>query len=193
MCEMMEKRTIELEDVKGIYENLPISKFNHIKSVYSFGMFLANKYLDNDLDKLIVKYSILLHDIGYSKIFDNDGNKIMEDKHEEYSVEMAKPILDETDLDEESKSLILQTIGSHSNREKCNTIYSQILWDADKIDKSTFEGVVRKVFVFVKGFKMETFEEVSEAIVNKLNTLDFFFSETKEEFKENLEYIKNGI
>lgn len=194
MCEMVEKRTIELEDVEGIYDNLPISKLNHIKSVYEFGMYLANIYLDNELDKKIVKYSILLHDIGYSRIFDKEGNKIMEDKHEEYSVEMAKPLLDKTDLDEKSKSLVLQTIGSHSNKDKCNTIYSKILWDSDKIDKTSFEGIVRKVFVFVKGFKMETYDEINEAIINKLNTLEFFFDETKEEFEKNIKYInKNGI
>jgi putative nucleotidyltransferase with HDIG domain len=181
------------DKIREIYKSLPIAKDKHLCSVLKWAKKLSAEINLSHRDRLLVEYAVLLHDIGYKKIFDKEGNKIMEDKHELYSYEMADEYLEDTDLTNNEKILVKNAVLHHSEKDKCKTIYSKILWDSDKIDKSSFDGVLRKVIVFKSGYGIKTQEEIKEKIIRKLNGLKFFFDSTIKQHKRNMEYINNII
>ena len=131
------------EKVKQIYENLSVNKWGHVKRVLAFATKLSEELNLNVHEKKLIQISALIHDIGYKKQFEVKG----EDMHEKYSVEMLDEILCGEYLEKEEIDIVKETISTHGIFENCQTKFQKILFDADKLEKTTIGEVIRKSII----------------------------------------------
>lgn len=167
------------EKAKLIYESLSVNKWPHVKRVLTFADIISNKLNLSDSEKKIISISAILHDIGYKKLFEIGG----EDIHEKYSSEMIEEFLGDK-YSEEMKNEIKKTILTHGSFDQCETLFQKILFDADKLDKTTFGEIIRKTIILHGKYKMndlEIFEEFKERIESRKFHLDI----SKKIAKEN--------
>lgn len=172
------------EKVKTIYENLSVNKWGHVKRVLAFATKLSEELELKDSEKRIIQTAALLHDIGYKKQFEIGG----EDIHEKHSSEMVEEILSEEKFSEEKINTIREIISTHGIFEDCKTKYQKILFDADKLEKTTIGEVIRKSIIMHEKFKMND-EQIFLRLMEKMNERKFHFEVSKkiaEENKQNL-------
>ena len=106
-----------------------------------------------NLDTNVLELMAWFHDIGRIKEKYNGGGN-----HAQFSYEMAIPILDQFPIPAEIKQLILQAVLEHNKlNDENDSIYLQLLKDADRLDCMGVMGVYRIVHdtsnqdEFVKG------------------------------------------
>jgi len=170
--------------VKEIYENLSVNKWGHVKRVFAFATKLADKLNLEGKEKNMVQISALLHDVGYKKQFEVGGD----DMHEKYSVEMVDDLLSQTELNKDEIQLIKETILTHGEYDDCKTKLQKILFDADKLEKTTIGEVIRKSVIMHEKFKMND-EEIFLRLMEKMKERKFHFKESTEIANENREKI----
>jgi HD superfamily phosphodiesterase len=172
------------EKVKQIYESLPVNKWGHVKRVLAFATKLSEELNLEESEKRIIQISALLHDIGYKKQFEIDG----EDLHEKYSVEMVDEIISEEGFSEEEIKIIKEIISTHGIFENCKTKFQKILFDADKLEKTTMGEIIRKSIIMHEKFKMND-EQIFLRLMEKMNERKFHFKESEKIAKKNKEKI----
>ena len=172
------------EKAKKIYKSLSVNKWGHVKRVLAFATKLSEELNLEEKDKKIIQVSALLHDIGYKKQFEI-GRK---DVHEKYSVEMAEEILLGEDFSENEIEIIKETISTHGVFEDCNTRFQKILFDADKLEKTTIGEIIRKSIIMHEKFKMND-EEIFLRLMEKMNERKFHFRESEKIAEENKKKI----
>ena len=170
------------EKVKQIYEDLSVNKWGHVKRVLAFTTKLSETLNLNKSEKRILQTCALLHDIGYKKQFEIEG----EDMHEKYSVEMTEEILSGENFSEEETKIIKETISTHGVFEDCKTKFQKLLYDADKLEKTTMGEVIRKSIIMHEKFKMND-EQIFLRLIEKMNKRKFHFRESEKIAKENKE------
>ncbi len=171
------------EKIKKIYENLSVNKWGHVKRVLAFATKLSEELNLDEFEKKIIQVSALLHDIGYKKQFDLGG----EDLHEKYSVEMTEKMVS-NEFNKDEIKIIKETISTHGNFEDCKTKFQKILFDADKLEKTTIGEVIRKSIVMHEKFKMND-EQIFLRLIEKMKERKFHFKESEKIAKENKEKI----
>ena len=172
------------EKVKQIYENLSVNKWGHVKRVLAFATKLSEELNLEEKDKKLLQICALLHDVGYKKQFEIGG----EDMHEKYSVEMVEEILSGENFSEEEIKIIKKTISTHGVFADCKTKLQKILFDADKLEKTTMGEVIRKSIIMHEKFKMND-EQIFLRLMKKMNERKFHFRESEKIAKENKDKI----
>jgi len=116
----------------------PSHDFSHVERVYMLAERIATA---EHADLFIVRVSALLHDIGRAEEARNGGG----DRHEELSVEMSRPFLEEMRVSPERMDAILHAIAAHRHRKdnKPRTLEARCLYDADKLDSLGAVGIAR--------------------------------------------------
>jgi len=117
----------------------PSHDFSHAERVYRLAERIAAA---EGADLFIVRMAALLHDIGRAE---ESKNNNAEDIHEELSVRMAGPILDELGVSTDKKESILHAIATHRHRRggEPRTPEAKCLFDADKLDSLGAVGIAR--------------------------------------------------
>lgn len=168
------------EKVKIIYESQSVNKWGHVKRVLAFVTKLSKELgLDNN-EKKMMQISALLHDVGYKKQFEIGG----EDIHEKYSSEMVEELLEGENVSQKEIQLIKETISTHGVFEDCKTKYQKILFDADKLEKTTLGELIRKSIIMHEKFRMND-EEIFLRLSEKINKRAFHFEVSKKIAEEN--------
>lgn len=173
------------EKVREIYENLSVNKWPHVKRVFAFTCIILDKLNLNEKDKELVKISALLHDIGYKKQFEVGGD----DVHEKYSCEMVDDILGGSYKKDDIEK-IKETILTHGCFDDCNTLFQKILFDADKLDKTTFGEVIRKSIILHGKYKMNDLEIFKE-FVGRVGSRKFHLDESKKIAEDNKKMLSS--
>lgn len=117
----------------------PSHDFSHVERVYR----LAERIARNEgADLFIVRMAALLHDVGRAE---ERRLKNCEDIHEELSVRLSGPFLDELGIAPETKEAILHAIATHRHRRggEPRTLEAKCLYDADKLDSLGAVGIAR--------------------------------------------------
>lgn len=116
----------------------PSHDFSHVERVYRLAERIATA---ERADLFIVRVSALLHDIGRAEESRSGGG----DRHEELSVEMSRPFLEEMRVSPERTEAILHAIAAHRHRKdtKPRTLEAKCLYDADKLDSLGAVGIAR--------------------------------------------------
>jgi HD superfamily phosphodiesterase len=100
-------------------------------------------------DENVVMPAIILHDVGWIKVPEDEQHKgfgpeiqspSVVKKHELEGVEMAKGILEAVDYDKEKIAEILEIIEGHDSRKEADSINESIVKDADKLWRFSREG-----------------------------------------------------
>jgi len=172
------------EKAKKIYVGLSVNKWPHVKRVLAFTILISEKLKLDKKEREILKISALLHDIGYQKQFKVGGK----DVHERYSCEMLDKFLKNT-YSEEEVDKIKGIISTHSCFENCKTLQQKILFDADKLDKTTFGEIIRKSIIFHGKYKMNDLQ-IFEKFIERFKNQKFHLEESKEIATKNLEKLK---
>jgi len=117
----------------------PSHDFSHAERVYRLAERIAEA---ENADLFVVRMSALLHDIGRAEESKNNNG---EDIHEELSVRMAGPIMDELGVSGDRKEAVLHAIATHRHRRggEPRTLEAKCLFDADKLDSLGAVGVAR--------------------------------------------------
>ncbi|MFC1824711.1 HD domain-containing protein [Thermodesulfobacteriota bacterium] len=135
----------------------------HTRISYHFAMRLLTKEGGNPE---VVAPAILLHDIGYSEIPEDQllfafGPKIekpeLKKLHETAGAELAGKILHEIDYPEERIIKIQQIINGHDSRETALSLEDMIVKDADKLFRFSHEGFI----IDYQRFKREPHEWIN--------------------------------
>ena len=174
--------------VKEIYESLSVNKYPHVKRVLAFAIKIAKDQGLKGKDLELIEIIALLHDVGYKKQFEVGGK----DKHEIYSVEVCREFLENTNFSKEEKEEICETIKTHGEFESCKTQFQKILFDADKLDKTSIGEIIRKSIIMHEGFKMND-QEIFERLNQRMNERKFHFEISKKISKENLKPINEAF
>ena len=122
-----------------------------------------------------------LHDLGRHHIDDK--------AHGVLSSELAKPILEHIDFPKEKIISTLHAIRVHDvtfQRQDRNSIESQILFDADKLDSFGIIGVVRNILVI---YRKKSIDYILEDLDSKWRGLSL--DETREYARKDYNYVKN--
>ena len=141
-------------------------------------------------DLFIVRVSALLHDIGRAEEA-RDGSG---DRHEELSVERAKPFLEEARVSPERASAILHAIGAHRHRKdiKPRTLEAKCLYDADKLDSLGAVGIARSYLWLGEHGRSVYYEEASYIRVDPKDNSPEVDS-TQREWHIKLSRLKDGM
>ncbi len=117
----------------------PCHDFSHIERVLATAERLAR---EEQAELFIVQLATLLHDTGRG-LEPRTGPD--PDRHEELSVELARPFLVETGLPAVEIERVLDAILNHRHRRGRvpDSIEAQCLYDADKLDSLGAVGVAR--------------------------------------------------
>jgi uncharacterized protein len=116
----------------------PSHDFSHVERVYKLAERIA---VAEQADLFVVRMGALLHDIGRAE----EARSGCGDRHEELSVEMSKPFLEEMCVSPEKINAILHAIATHRHRKdnKPRTLEAKCLYDADKLDSLGAVGIAR--------------------------------------------------
>ena len=145
-----------IEEARAWYSDTdPIHGFDHVLRVYALAEYLARRE-GGDIE--IVRAAALLHDIDSHKLpepADGPGgtkdNKRLE--HHLASAEFATQILEDEGWTHDRITAVAHCIRAHrfrDERERPETLESQILYDADKLDAIGAIGVARAIAFSVK-------------------------------------------
>lgn len=117
----------------------PCHDFSHVERVLALAERLAR---EEGADLLVVRLAALLHDIGRG-LEPRVGPD--PDRHEELSVELARPFLGSLGLPEPLAERVLQAILTHRHRRGRVpvSVEARCLYDADKLDSLGAVGVAR--------------------------------------------------
>lgn len=117
----------------------PCHDFSHVQRVLATAMRLA---AEEGADAFIVAVASLLHDIGRG-LEARSGPE--PDRHEELSVELARPFLYSQGLAPEIVDRVLDAILEHRHRRgrSPRSLEAKCLYDADKLDSLGAVGVAR--------------------------------------------------
>ncbi|MFW6024941.1 MAG: HD domain-containing protein [Candidatus Woesearchaeota archaeon] len=175
-------------DIKNIYNELPIDRFPHILRVTNYAMKIGKHLKLNKDEMRIIILSSFLHDVGYKDQFSKNerGN------HHIYSMEKAKKELANSKLNEEEIEKILGVIKTHGDYEGCENIYQKILYDADKLDKTSFTEVIRRALIYYDNSKFNDFE-IYEKIKKRIKNDKFHFSFSKKIAEKNKKHLMKAI
>jgi HD superfamily phosphodiesterase len=100
-------------------------------------------------DEDVVLPAIILHDVGWIKVPEEEQNKgfgpeiqspSVVKNHELEGVQIAKGILEAVDYNKEKIALILEIIEGHDSRKEADSIDESIVKDADKLWRFSREG-----------------------------------------------------
>jgi HD superfamily phosphodiesterase len=100
-------------------------------------------------DEDVVLPAIILHDVGWIKVPEEEQNKgfgpeiqspSVVKNHELEGVQIAKGILEAVDYNKEKIALILEIIEGHDSRKEAGSINESIVKDADKLWRFSREG-----------------------------------------------------
>lgn len=139
---------------------------------------------DQEYDSKLVWIAAHLHDWGAYKQYIEEGKD-----HAVRSMEVAKDILMQMDLDEKEKEIILNAISEHNSFGQCSSIESTLLRDADNLD---FLGIVGIARDFAKGPK--DLKKCMEAIKKRMKLYNYLFLPKSIEIgKERIEEMKYFI
>jgi len=172
------------EKVKKIYENLSVNKWGHVKRVLAFSTKLSEELNLDKSEKKIIQAVALLHDVGYKKQFEVGGK----DLHEKYSVEMVDVIISNEEFNKDEIKIIKKTISTHGVFKDCKTKFQKILFDADKLEKTTLGEIIRKSIIMHEKFKMND-EQIFLRLMEKMKERKFHFKESEKIANENMEKI----
>lgn len=122
----------------------------HIPISFHYAMRLADAH--PDADRLLVGVAIILHDIGWYSIDEEDifkkgfqsENFMQSDVrylHESEGVRLAKPLLKDLGYDEEFIDKVCTIIDGHDTRAFAKSPEDEIVRDADKLWRFTQTGV----------------------------------------------------
>lgn len=122
----------------------------HIPISFHYAMRLADGY--PDADRLLVGVAIILHDIGWYSIDEEDifkkgfqsENFMQSDVrylHESEGVRLAKPLLKDLGHDDEFIEKVCTIIDGHDTRGFAKSLEDEIVRDADKLWRFTQTGV----------------------------------------------------
>jgi HD superfamily phosphodiesterase len=158
------------QKARKIYESLPVNKYPHVKRVIYFTKVISKKLKLSKKEIKLMEIIALLHDIGYKKQFKlkEKGN------HAKYSCEMIKGIIKGTKFNSNEIKFMQDTIKTHSKFNKCKTKFQKILFDADKLDKTTFGEIIRKSMIFHEKYKTDDLE-IFKALKQKIEKRKFHF------------------
>lgn len=176
------------DKVKKIYNELPVDRFPHILRVTNYAIKIS-KHLGLEKEEIkIIILSSFLHDIGYKNQFENNekGN------HHLYSMEEAKKILADGELNEDEIETILGVIKTHGDFEDCKNKYQKILYDADKLDKTSFTEVIRRSLIYHDKNKLND-DEIFKKIKKRIKNDKFHFSYSKKIAEKNKKYLMEAI
>ncbi|PKL23421.1 MAG: metal-dependent phosphohydrolase [Spirochaetae bacterium HGW-Spirochaetae-3] len=120
-------------------ETPPCHDFSHVERVLATAERLAR---EEGADLFVVRLAALLHDIGRG-LEPRVGPD--PDRHEELSVELARPFLQSRGLPTEAIERVLEAVLNHRHRRgrAPGSIEAKCLYDADKLDSLGAVGVAR--------------------------------------------------
>ena len=181
-----------IKKTRDHYESFSTGKWFHAKRVCAYAIKFSRKLKLNEKDLEIIKIAALIHDIGYSKVIGRNHNTgkekiIGKDNHATYGAEMCEDFLKELELDKYAVEKIKEAITSHDNFNECKTLFQKIIYDADKLDKTSIGEVIRKSLIMNRRGLDE--EHMFHRLKEKMNKGKFHFEESKEIAKENLSRI----
>ena len=133
----------KIEKIKKIAENAlacSAHDIEHVMRVYNMAMKIAKT--EKNVDREILKASVLLHDIARSREDDDKTGKIC---HAKESARMSKPILEKLGFSGEKIKKIQHCILTHrfKTKEKPESIEAKILFDSDKLDSLGAMVIIR--------------------------------------------------
>jgi putative nucleotidyltransferase with HDIG domain len=140
--------------VKEMYYKWSKNKWLHVKRVLAFATIISKKMKLSKKDIQIIQLAALLHDIGYIKQPRTRGKDI----HEEHSCEIARELLESYGVDKETIEKVISAILTHTDFDACTTIYQKVIYDADKLDKTTIGEVIRKSIICYEKYHMDEYE-----------------------------------
>lgn len=139
---------------------------NHLINVSQYVLILSKKYNGN---RDILVAAALLHDLGRNKPTLHDQKSI------DYSIELAKPILEKTDYTQKEIKLILQIILEHDKPFFSSALLeSRILKDADFLDGFGFRGLLRAIYYTAEASQpiSKAFERINKKMTERFNGLE---------------------
>ncbi len=147
--------------------------YPHVERVYRISWNIVEN-TGLDVDSLVLDTAIYLHDIG----------RVFGEPHAYYSSIIARPILEEHGLDNDTIKLIVNAIEYHSysyvlkNNVKPLSIEAKILSDADKLDALGITGFLRVFhYGWVSGRSFnETINHFYEKIFKLPNLMHFNYT-----------------
>jgi uncharacterized protein len=166
----------------------PSHDFSHVERVYRLAERIAAAEC---ADLFIVHMAALLHDIGRAE--ESKANS-SEDIHEELSVRMAGPILEELGVPGEAKDAILHAIAAHRHRRggEPRTLEAKCLFDADKLDSLGAVGIARSyLWLGEHGRSVYYAREEYAGIDPKNNSAEV--DSTQREWHIKLKYLKDKM
>lgn len=150
-------------------------------------------------DENVVMPAIILHDVGWIKVPEEEQNKgfgpeiqspSVVKKHELEGVQIAKGILEAVDYNKEKIALILEIIEGHDSRKEAGSINESIVKDADKLWRFSREGFT----IDCDRFNLKPMERLKK---KDLDIDSIFFTESakqiaRKEIQERLRESKNS-
>lgn len=150
-------------------------------------------------DENVVMPAIILHDVGWIKVPEDEQHKgfgpeiqspSVVKKHELEGVEMARGILEAVDYNKEKVAEILEIIEGHDSRKEADSINESIVKDADKLWRFSREGFT----IDCDRFDLKPMERVKK---KDLDIDSIFFTDSakqiaRKEIQERLKESKSG-
>jgi HD superfamily phosphodiesterase len=169
------------EIIKKRYCEWSVNKYYHVLRVLTFAAILSKKKKLSEKEKTIVQLAALLHDLGYRKQFETNCKK---DKHELYSCEEARSLLKDFNISDDIIESVVSAIKTHSNFKACKSLIQKLLYDADKLDKTTLGEVIRKSIICYEKYGMDELE-IFKTLQSNLNKTRFHLNESKRIAQKN--------
>ncbi|MEI7523177.1 MAG: HD domain-containing protein [Mariniphaga sp.] len=124
----------------------------HTEKVVENSLSLADSLELNENDRAVAEISALFHDIGRLWILLPENSEIIISDHAQASIEYLKACVPFNQLEEPTRSIIIQVIKNHnkpdlpSKDNETNLFYIKLLRDADKLDvwRATSDYISRR-------------------------------------------------
>ena len=170
------ERELEIEMKKAPAVS-QVHGMDHIQRVWKRCLHLGTE-LNADLEILVA--AVYLHDLG--------RHYTLDEAHGELSARFAGPILESIAFPAEKRERALHAIRVHDTTfrpEQRETIESQILYDADKMETLGVIGILRYILAL---YRTTSIDFILEDIEQRWR--GFALSETRKLGKDDYEYIK---
>lgn len=175
-----------------IFEKLPFHNLVHTEQVVDAVQTLseASNFGDEDIENLMI--AAVFHDLGYSVTYDG---------HEDASIEIARPFLENQPLSPDRVALILRLIEVTKIEVKGATELEKVMKDADLVGLSSADYVERGEFLRTEWatFKSTSYSDTEWNRFNyeSIAQLEYVSEEGKKKFgkkrKKNLKALKKQI